>query len=213
MGTISLPTRRNAERPRLLVSRAWADAHPEVELPLIVVDDTIVAFQRWAKWRRDRLDLTVDWRHRQHRENQREGIDCGRAEPGQRVYKSPGSFNNEIGLPYSLLEAPEDTEIMVLEMGGAYAFGELTLLAGIAEPQVGVVTNVYPVHLERMGTIEAIAETKSELVRALPADGIAILNGDDVRVMAMAQDRLPGSSPTGWASTMRCAQRSVTPMA
>jgi len=105
----------------------------------------------------------------------------------RRVYKSPGSYNNEIGLPYSLLEAPEDTEVMVLEMGGAYAFGELTLLAGIAEPQVGVVTNVYPVHLERMGTIDAIAETKTELIRALPADGIAVLNGDDERVRAMAE--------------------------
>jgi UDP-N-acetylmuramoyl-tripeptide--D-alanyl-D-alanine ligase len=70
--------------------------------------------------------------------------------------------------------------------GGAYAFGELTLLAGIAQPQIGVVTNVQNVHLERMGTIEAIAETKAELVQALPEDGIAILNGDDPRVAAMA---------------------------
>ena len=71
-------------------------------------------------------------------------------------------------------------------MGGAYAFGELALLAEIARPNVGVVTNVYPVHLERMGSIEAIAETKAELVEALPEDGIAVLNGDDPRVRAMA---------------------------
>ncbi len=169
-----------------IVSRAWADSHPDFSLPLIVVEDTTVALQRWAKWRRDRLDVTViGVTGSIGKTSAKESI---AAVLGQvkRVYKSPGSYNNEIGLPYSLLEAADDTEVMVLEMGGAYAFGELTLLAGIAEPQVGVVTNVYPVHLERMGTIEAIAETKSELVRALPADGIAVLNGDDERVRVMA---------------------------
>jgi UDP-N-acetylmuramoyl-tripeptide--D-alanyl-D-alanine ligase len=169
-----------------LVSRAWADSHPAIELPLIVVEDTIVALQHWARWRRDRLDVTViGVTGSIGKTSAKESIAAVLGQT-RRVYKSPGSYNNEIGLPNSLLEAPDDTEVMVLEMGGAYAFGELTLLAGIAEPQVGVVTNVYPVHLERMGTIEAIAETKSELVRALPSDGIAVLNGDDERVLAMA---------------------------
>ncbi len=169
-----------------LVSRDWADAHPSPGGPLIVVDDTIVALQNWARWRRDRLDLTViGVTGSLGKTSSKEAIAAVLA-TNWRTYRSPGSYNNEIGLPYSLLEAPEDTEMMVLEMGGAYAFGELTLLAGIARPRVGVVTNVQPVHLERMGTIEAIAETKSELVRALPADGIAVLNGDDPRVRNMA---------------------------
>lgn len=169
-----------------IVSRAWADAHGSPSLPLIVVDDTNVALQRWAKWRRDRIDVTVvGVTGSIGKTSAKESIAAVLGQI-QRVYKSPGSYNNEIGLPYSILEAPDDTETLVLEMGGAYAFGELTFLAGIAEPQVGVVTNVYPVHLERMGSIEAIAETKAELVRALPADGIAVLNGDDERVRAMA---------------------------
>jgi UDP-N-acetylmuramoyl-tripeptide--D-alanyl-D-alanine ligase len=169
-----------------LVSRDWADAHPEVGAPLIVVDDTIVALQKWAKWRRDRLDLTViGVTGSIGKTSSKESIAAVLGNT-YRVYKSPGSYNNEIGLPYSLLEAPDDTQVMVLEMGGAYAFGELTLLASIAQPQIGVVTNVQNVHLERMGTIEAIAETKAELVQALPEDGIAILNGDDPRVVAMA---------------------------
>ncbi len=169
-----------------LVSRVWADANPDIDGPLIIVDDTIVALQDWARWRRDRLDLTVvGVTGSIGKTSSKESI---AAVLGQnwKTYKSPGSYNNEIGLPYSLLEAPDDTQMMVLEMGGAYAFGELTLLAGIAQPQVGVVTNVQAVHLERMGTIEAIAETKAELVRALPADGVAVLNGDDPRVRAMA---------------------------
>jgi UDP-N-acetylmuramoyl-tripeptide--D-alanyl-D-alanine ligase len=169
-----------------LVSRDWADRHPDPGVPLIVVEDTVIALQKWATWRRDRLDLTVvGVTGSIGKTSAKESIAAVLGQ-NRRVYKSPGSYNNEIGLPYSLLEAPDDTEVMVLEMGGAYAHGELTLLAGIAQPQVGVVTNVYPVHLERMGTIEAIAQTKSELVRALPADGIAVLNGDDERVRAMA---------------------------
>ena len=95
----------------------------------------------------------------------------------------PGNLNTEIGLPLCLMELPDDTEIAVLEMGGAYAFGELALLAAIAKPTVGVVTNIFPVHLERMGSIEAIAETKTELVESLAEDGIAVLNGDDHRVL------------------------------
>jgi UDP-N-acetylmuramoyl-tripeptide--D-alanyl-D-alanine ligase len=95
-------------------------------------------------------------------------------------------MNSEIGLPLSLLEIEPGTEVAVLEMGGAYAFGELALLATIAPPEIGLVTNVHPVHLERMGTIEAIAQTKSELVEAVPPDGVAVLNGDDHRVLAMA---------------------------
>lgn len=169
-----------------IVSREWADTNLAIDLPLIVVEDTNLALQRWAKWRRDRIDVTViGVTGSIGKTSAKESIAAVLGQI-QRVYKSPGSYNNEIGLPYSVLEAPDDTQTMVLEMGGAYAFGELTLLASIAQPQVGVVTNVYPVHLERMGSIEAIAETKSELVRALPADGIAVLNGDDERVRAMA---------------------------
>lgn len=170
-----------------IVSHAWAASNPSVDLPLIVVEDTTVALQRWAKWRRDRIDVTViGVTGSIGKTSAKESIAAVLGQV-QRVYRSPGSYNNEIGLPFSMLEAPDGTEVLVLEMGGAYAFGELTLLAGIAEPQIGVVTNVYPVHLERMGSIEAIAETKSELIRALPTDGIAVLNGDDARVRAMAE--------------------------
>lgn len=169
-----------------IVDRRWADAQKTLPLPVIVVDDTIEALQRWARWRRDRLDTrVVGVTGSIGKTSAKESIAAVLSQT-HTVYRSPGSYNNEIGLPLSLLEADDDVDVMVLEMGGAYAFGELTLLAGIAQPDVGVVTNVHPVHLERMGTIEAIAETKTELPASLPADGIAILNGDDARVRAMA---------------------------
>ena len=169
-----------------IVTETWADQQGDVGLPLIVVDEPIAALQRWAAWRRGRLDVrVVGVTGSVGKTSAKEAIAAVLAQRF-RVYRSPGNFNNEIGLPLSLLDAPDDTEILVLEMGGAYALGELTLLATIARPTVGVVTNVYPVHLERMGTIEAIARTKAELVEALPPDGVAVLNGDDERVRAMA---------------------------
>lgn len=99
--------------------------------------------------------------------------------------KSPGNYNNEIGLPLALLELDGTQEKAVLEMG-MYALGEIRELAEIAQPQVGVVTNVGPSHMERLGSIEAIAQAKAELVEALPPGGVAILNGDDPRVREMA---------------------------
>ena len=99
--------------------------------------------------------------------------------------KSPGNYNNEIGLPLTMLQLHPGVEWVVQEMG-MYGLGEIAHLAHVARPQVGVVTNVGPTHLERLGSIERIAQAKAELVQALPADGLAILNGDDERVRNMA---------------------------
>jgi len=99
---------------------------------------------------------------------------------------SPENHNNEIGLPLSILRLDAAVEWLAQEMA-MYDVGEIALLARIARPEIGVVTNVGPTHLERLGTIERIAAAKSELVQALPADGLALLNGDDQRVRAMAK--------------------------
>jgi UDP-N-acetylmuramoyl-tripeptide--D-alanyl-D-alanine ligase len=99
--------------------------------------------------------------------------------------RSTGNQNNEIGLPLTLLTLEDSHHCAVLEMG-MYSLGEIALLCDLARPQVGVVTNVGPTHLERLGSIENIARAKAELVEALPEDGVAVLNGDDERVRAMA---------------------------
>lgn len=102
-----------------------------------------------------------------------------------RTLKSEGNYNNEIGLPLTLLKLTPGHERAVLEMG-MYARGEIALFASLARPQVGVVTMVAPVHLERLGTLDNIQSAKAELVQALPEAGAAVLNDDDERVRAMA---------------------------
>ncbi|MDO1529525.1 UDP-N-acetylmuramoyl-tripeptide--D-alanyl-D-alanine ligase [Fulvimonas sp. R45] len=95
-----------------------------------------------------------------------------------RTHVSAGSFNNEIGLPLTLLSMPEDAEYAVLEMGAGKP-GDIAYLAAIARPDIGLVNIIAPAHLERMGSVEAVAETKGALYQALPADGTAIINADD----------------------------------
>ncbi|MHB1138143.1 MAG: UDP-N-acetylmuramoyl-tripeptide--D-alanyl-D-alanine ligase [Microthrixaceae bacterium] len=99
---------------------------------------------------------------------------------------SEKSFNNEIGVPLTLANAPEGTQAAVVEMGARGA-GHIALLCDLARPTVGVVTTVEGVHTEVMGGLEQIALAKGELIEALPADGLAVLNSDVRLVAAMAE--------------------------
>ena len=101
-----------------------------------------------------------------------------------RVLRNEGNLNSETGLPMTLLRLEPSDEVAVLEMS-MYTEGEIARLAEIAVPEIGVVLAVHPTHLQRAGSLEAIARAKSELPAALPRDGLAILNADDVRVAAM----------------------------
>jgi UDP-N-acetylmuramoyl-tripeptide--D-alanyl-D-alanine ligase len=98
--------------------------------------------------------------------------------------KNPGNLNNEIGLPLTLLQLREAHERVVLEMG-MYDLGEIRHLCEIAQPHVGVITNVGPSHLERLKSVARIAQAKAELVQSLPVDGVAVLNYDDPLVRDM----------------------------
>jgi len=97
-----------------------------------------------------------------------------------RTHVNAGNFNNELGMPLTLLGMPEDTEYAVLEMGAGKP-GDIDYLAAIARPDIGLVNSIAAAHLERMGTIEGVAETKGALYQSLPADGVAIINADDER--------------------------------
>ena len=104
-----------------------------------------------------------------------------------RVLKSQGNFNNHFGLPLMLLQLEPEHEIAVIEMGMSHA-GEIAALAKIAQPEIGVVTNVAPVHLEFFDSVADIARAKYELIASLPAGGTAILNADDEYVSQFGRD-------------------------
>lgn len=103
-----------------------------------------------------------------------------------RTLKNIGNLNNEIGLPLTILRLTESHQRAVLEMG-FYVPGEINLLCEIADPHIGVITNIGTVHAERAGSIEAIAQGKAELIEYLHPSGTAILNYDDPRVRSMAE--------------------------
>jgi len=104
-----------------------------------------------------------------------------------RVLKSEGNFNNHFGLPLMLLKLEPEHDVAVIEMGMSHA-GEITALAKIAQPEIGVVTNVAPVHLEFFNSVADIARAKYELIESLPAHGTAVLNADDKYVAQFGRD-------------------------
>src|SRR5580698_4709654 len=104
-----------------------------------------------------------------------------------RVLKSEGNFNNHFGLPLMLLKLEPEYDVAVIEMGMSHA-GEIRALAQIALPEVGVVTNVAPVHLEFFDSLAGIARAKYELIESLPSTGTAVLNADDEYVSQFGRD-------------------------
>ncbi len=154
----------------------------------LVVPDSLAALQQAAAYWRRQQDLAVIGITGSVGKTISKETISAVVRRRYRTLKSEGNYNNEIGLPLTLLHLTGEHELAVLEMG-MYDLGEIAQLAQIALPRIGVVTNVGPTHLERLGTIERIAQAKAELVRALPPSdegGVAILNADDERVRAMA---------------------------
>jgi len=153
------------------------------------VDNTISALQQIARfWRRQLKDLRVVGITGSVGKSTTKETVAEVLGVKYRTLKSPGNLNNEIGLPLSILKLDKDYERAVLEMG-FYVIGEIAFLCDIAQPHIGVVSNIGTVHAERAGSQENIFLGKSELVQALPSapDGVAILNFDDPWVRKMEE--------------------------
>ena len=151
----------------------------------IEVADTAAALMALAAWGRRRLSASVVGVTGSVGKTSTKDLIAAACAPTRRTTANVRSFNNEQGLPVTILNAPDDTQVLVLEMG-MRGFGEISALCEVARPDIGVVTTVGHSHTERVGGIDGVAIAKRELVQALPKSGTAVLNADDERVAAMA---------------------------
>jgi UDP-N-acetylmuramoyl-tripeptide--D-alanyl-D-alanine ligase len=158
----------------------------DLDAAIIQVTDSLAALQELAHWWRSRQPAVVVGITGSTGKTLAKEIVADVLARTHRVLRNIGNLNSETGLPMTLLRLEPSDEIAVLEMS-MYTEGEIARLAEIAEPEVGVVLGVQPMHLERAGSIEAIARAKGELPRALPAGGLAVLNADDPRVASMRE--------------------------
>ena len=153
--------------------------------PAILVPDTAAALTALATRARGRLTAKVVGITGSVGKTSTKDLLAAAMAPRWRVSASPRSFNNELGVPLTVLNAPDGTEALVVEMG-ARGKGHIAALCAVARPSVGVVTTVGVSHAQYFGTLDDIVQAKGELVEALPADGTAVLNAEVPNVAGMA---------------------------
>lgn len=158
-----------------------------IDNTLIKVEDTTKALQDLAHYYRNKFDITVVAVTGSTGKTTTKDMISAVLATSYKTLKTAGNFNNEIGLPLTLFRLDSNYEAVVVEMG-MRALGEIGLLAKIAEPDIGVITNVGVAHIEILKSVDNIAKAKSELIATLKEGGVAILNGDDDKVKDM--DRL-----------------------
>jgi len=163
---------------------------PLADKPFVLVEDTTQALQDIARANRERCGCMVVAVTGSNGKTTTKDFIATLAAQRFETVKSQGSFNNHVGVPLTLLNINQTTELAVVEIG-MNAAGEIRTLAAGAQPHVGVITNVNPAHLEFFESVGAIAQAKAELIDALPPDGTAVLNADDEWVRRIGA-RWPG---------------------
>ena len=150
----------------------------DIDLAQVIIADSQIALGQIAAHVRRQRDVCVIGITGSNGKTTVKSLLAGILSRHAPTHASSGSFNNEIGLPLTLLAMPADTRFAVLEMGAGKP-GDIDYLVGIAQPQVTLVNNIAPAHLERMGSLDGVAQTKGAIYTGLPADGIAVINADD----------------------------------
>ncbi|HKE47697.1 MAG TPA: UDP-N-acetylmuramoyl-tripeptide--D-alanyl-D-alanine ligase [Rhodanobacteraceae bacterium] len=157
---------------------AMVDREVDADMPQIVVADTLAALGELARAVRSQRDARVIGITGSNGKTTVKTLTASILAKHGRTHVNVGNLNNEIGVPLTLLAMPERTQYAVIEMGAGKP-GDIAYLARIARPGVGLVNNVAPAHLERLGSERGVAETKGAIYSALPDTGIAIVNADD----------------------------------
>jgi UDP-N-acetylmuramoyl-tripeptide--D-alanyl-D-alanine ligase len=153
--------------------------------PVLQVKDTLKAYQQIGRWWRDRFNIPVIGVTGSVGKTTTKELIAAVLGTKGRVHKTYGNYNNEIGVPKTLLELGAENDYAVIEMA-MRGRGQIAELTQIARPTIGVITNVGTAHIELLGSEEAIAEAKCELLAEMSADSVAILNHDNPLLMATA---------------------------
>ncbi len=160
-------------------------AYENPGFPVLQVQDTLKAYQQIGRWWRDRFDIPVIGVTGSVGKTTTKELIAAVLGTKKAVHKTYGNFNNEIGVPKTLLELSTEHDYAVIEMA-MRGRGQIAELTQIAHPTIGVITNVGTAHIELLGSEEAIAEAKCELLAEMPADSVAVLNYDNPLLMATA---------------------------
>lgn len=146
--------------------------------PIIFVQDTLEALQTLAKVYREKVNPTVIGITGSNGKTTTKDIVASVVSTSYKTHHTIGNLNNHIGVPLTILSMPEDTEMLVLEMGMNH-FGEIEVLTKIAEPDFAIITNIGESHIENLGSREGIAKAKAEILEGLKETGTFILDGDE----------------------------------
>ncbi|MBP2243249.1 UDP-N-acetylmuramoyl-tripeptide--D-alanyl-D-alanine ligase [Cytobacillus eiseniae] len=152
--------------------------NPPLHLPIIVVENTLIALQELARKYRDQLSVRVVGITGSNGKTTTKDITANLLSLKYKVQKTEGNFNNEIGLPLTILGLEEDTEMAVLEMGMS-SRGEIEFLTEMARPEAAIITNIGESHLLDLGSREGIAEAKLEIIKGLQTNGLLAYYGDE----------------------------------
>jgi UDP-N-acetylmuramoyl-tripeptide--D-alanyl-D-alanine ligase len=152
----------------------------------IAVTDTLLALQNLARFHRQRFTIPIVAITGSNGKTTTKDMAAAVLSNQFQVLKTNANYNNEIGLPLTLLQLTKQHEVAVVEMG-MRGRGQISQLANIALPTIGIITNVGETHLELLGSIENIAAAKAELLDVIPENGLSILNGDNVHVREMSK--------------------------
>lgn len=159
-----------------------AVAHPPEGAAGIAVADPLQALQDLARWYRGQLRATVIGVAGSNGKTTTKEVLAQVCTPQKKTFATQGNLNNHIGAPLMLLRTDRDVECLVLELGTS-GFGELTTLCRIAQPQVGVITSIAEEHTETLQDLAGVIVAETELIAALPPEGVAVVNGDDDAVL------------------------------